>query len=85
MDNYDNATGLVAFIRSRFPDRDDLVVFEPKQDEPHRGYFPAGKICEIFDGEFRQWSRLIRGDRRADKREHGLVTGLIGLLKRKTG
>ena len=49
------------YVKSRFPQRVDLLELKPVDQDTHKGYFPAGKITAIFGTKdtFNNWKKAI--------------------------
>jgi hypothetical protein len=72
--------GLMDFIQRRFPDQPDLLVIKPVEaDGPLKGFFPAGKICTIFEKQFFRWKTQFT---RKDREENASKAFLRRLLLR---
>ena len=82
---YDDALkeglGLVEFIERRHPGEAELKEIKPKMDMPYKGYFPSGKICKIFDKEFRRWCEVVG---RPGKQQR-IMTAILVRLNRVNG
>jgi hypothetical protein len=71
--------GLMEFIRLKFPDRPDLLVIKPAVDGSMKGFFPAGKICEVFGREFKRWNESFK---RCKKRQE-VLDEIIACMNRE--
>ena len=51
--------GLAEWVKRKRPDKPELAVIRPATHGTHKGFFPAGQICEVFDGRFGNWKTSI--------------------------